>query len=137
MTIIITCLVHILYASFVSNINTLNITEIRADIKRRKSSKHLWMNSNNAIGNEIYQENAPTRCNKKDRGHDMPSSKSEEHNELCTVCGDGTDFSHLVICENGVNCNNGVHLHCLKPQLTEVPNEPYFCGKSIIIVNLA
>jgi len=45
---------------------------------------------------------------------------------LCQVCQLGNYDDHIVLCDE---CNHGYHMYCLKPKMTEVPKEDWFCPR--------
>ena len=51
----------------------------------------------------------------------------------CSICGQNTedDDDKLLICDR---CNEGFHIFCLVPPLTEIPREAWYCDKCRAIV---
>ncbi|KAL4434986.1 hypothetical protein ABPG74_017742 [Tetrahymena malaccensis] len=52
----------------------------------------------------------------------------------CSICDGNTedDDDKLLLCDR---CNNGFHIFCLKPPLTEIPEEQWFCADCINQMN--
>jgi hypothetical protein len=49
----------------------------------------------------------------------------EKHNNLkCRICRKKDEFE-MLICDD---CENGFHMHCLRPKLVEIPRGDWFCG---------
>jgi len=51
-----------------------------------------------------------------------------QDDEVCMVCKSGNDEEVLIICE-GTGCKNGIHQYCLRPSMTELPVDDFYCGK--------
>ena len=51
----------------------------------------------------------------------------------CSICGQNTedDDGKLLICDR---CNEGFHIFCLVPLLTEIPKEAWYCDKCQVIL---
>lgn len=48
--------------------------------------------------------------------------------EGCRICGNDDDHTSLMLCEG---CNDEYHIYCLDPPLRSVPDEDWFCRKSL------
>eukprot|EP01114_Cavostelium_apophysatum_P011889 TRINITY_DN2644_c0_g1_i2.p1 TRINITY_DN2644_c0_g1~~TRINITY_DN2644_c0_g1_i2.p1 ORF type:complete len:1202 (+),score=337.29 TRINITY_DN2644_c0_g1_i2:134-3739(+) len=44
--------------------------------------------------------------------------------KMCALCGLGTDDDQLLLCDH---CDEGYHMYCLDPPLTEIPKGEWFC----------
>ena len=45
----------------------------------------------------------------------------------CYICGGVEDEDLIILCD-GSGCNNEVHMYCLTPVMTEVPEGDWFCA---------
>lgn len=45
----------------------------------------------------------------------------------CYVCGGSEDEDLILVCDNKKGCSNEVHMYCLDPVLTAVPEGDWFC----------
>lgn len=46
---------------------------------------------------------------------------------ICVVCQSPDDEANMVLCDNN-KCNNGQHLQCMTPPLTNVPENDWYCN---------
>lgn len=47
----------------------------------------------------------------------------------CLVCGKDDDHALMLLCEV---CNGEYHTYCLEPKLSQVPDNAWYCGESVI-----
>jgi len=52
------------------------------------------------------------------------SSDDEFKDTICQKCGDFNHADSMLICDG---CDNGWHMHCLNPKLSEIPKGKWYC----------
>lgn len=49
-----------------------------------------------------------------------------DNDTACAVCGEGGDEDLILLCD-AENCGNEVHMYCLNPVITQIPEGEWFC----------
>jgi hypothetical protein len=67
-----------------------------------------------------HKKNAPTITNL------LPPPELPEISTVCAVCGEGGHDELILLCDSE-NCKNEVHMYCLNPIVTQVPEGDWYC----------
>ena len=66
--------------------------------------------------------------NDSSRGKHSEAFKAVQDETVCSICGGAQDEDLIVLCD-GEGCSNEVHLYCLTPVLTEIPEGDWYCDE--------
>lgn len=55
-----------------------------------------------------------------------PTSTEEAIPTICAICGTGEHEELVLVCDRA-GCSNEIHMYCMRPVLTEVPEGDWFC----------
>jgi hypothetical protein len=61
-------------------------------------------------------------CGEHSRVQHLLDARAAE--AVCVECGSDDDPAHLILCDG---CNDGYHTGCLRPKLTDIPEEDWYC----------
>ena len=74
-------------------------------------------------GNKQQSKNDSSRSK-----HSKAIIPVQDETTVCCICGGAQDEDLIVLCD-GEGCTNEVHLYCLTPVLTKIPEGDWFCDE--------
>lgn len=101
---------------------------------KKKDKKHQSLNNSTATatssttavvaGNKQQSKNDSSNV----MGKHSKAIEAVQDETVCSICGGAQDEDLIVLCD-GEGCSNEVHLYCLNPVLTEIPEGDWYCDE--------
>jgi hypothetical protein len=101
---------------------------------KKKDKKHQSLNNSTATatssttavvaGNKQQSKNDSSNV----MGKHSKAIEAVQDETVCSICGGAQDEDLIVLCD-GEGCSNEVHLYCLTPVLTEIPEGDWYCDE--------
>lgn len=66
--------------------------------------------------------------NDSSKGNHNKAIVAVQDETVCCICGGAQDEDLIVLCD-GEGCTNEVHMYCLTPVLTEIPDGDWYCDE--------